>query len=39
MFFDDEIGGGDIILVAHKVPWVLDLECPSGLGDMILGDD
>ena len=36
MFSDDNVGGGDIILVALEV---LDLEGLSGLGGMILGKD
>lgn len=39
MFFYDGLSGGDIILVAQKVLGVLDLESPSGIGDIILGED
>ena len=36
MFSGDNLGGGDVILVALEV---LDLEGLSGLGGMILGKD
>lgn len=36
MLSGDNLGGGDIVLVA---PEVLDLEGLSGLGGMILGKD